>query len=326
MSNEPILLGERYEQNKYRIKIVVGILFIVFFIWLSTNDGLFGLTEYVEVHLDDMKNSVLAILSISTLTSTLISALPGDMATPLAENIAGVADYLLLVFGGIWLQRYVFLSFTGVLLRFVIPLGIGSNTVANVLEQLGFDPSGLIKVKKIEKNITIFSLATILIVPTTIFITSQMEETYQEQIQTTINQSEETQAEVNEVAIENESQSVEESTEENQNEEKNLLEQASEAFNSGVDNLNEFANDAVGSVTNSLTSSANNLVEQTKTTFNNLIDTAAMLIIVNCIIPMIVYVFLIWLMKALFRFDLEPSVNQISKLTPNRKLNRKNRH
>ncbi len=318
MSDKPILLGERYEQNKYHIKVIIGILLIIFFIWLSTKDGLFGLTEYVEVHLDEMKNSVLAILSISTLTSTLISALPGDMASPLAENIAGIADYLLLVFGGIWLQRYVFLSFTGVLLRYVIPLGIGSNVIANILEYIGFDPTKLFKFKRIGKNITIFALATILIVPTTIFITSQMEETYQEQIQTTINQSEETQAEASEAA-ESESQNTEANQEANQDSNQNIFERAGEAFNSGIDNLNEFANDAVGNVT----ASANNLVEQTKTTFNNLIDTAAMLIIVNCIIPMIVYAFLIWLMKVLFRFDLEPSINQMSKLAPNRKLIRK---
>ena len=72
--------------------------------------------------LDEKKETVLKLTAVTTATSTLITVLPGDMATPIAEKLADVSGYLVIVLCAIFLEKYL-LVITGVAVcKVMVPL------------------------------------------------------------------------------------------------------------------------------------------------------------------------------------------------------------
>ena len=57
--------------------------------------------------LDEKKQTVMELTAASTVTSALITLLPGDTATPIAEKMADVSGYLLVVLCAIYLEKYL---------------------------------------------------------------------------------------------------------------------------------------------------------------------------------------------------------------------------
>ena len=62
-------------------------------------------TETVEM-LDEKKGNVLGMTAALVGTSTLITALPDDMGTPVAEQLMDMSDWLLLVLCVVFLEKY----------------------------------------------------------------------------------------------------------------------------------------------------------------------------------------------------------------------------
>ena len=57
--------------------------------------------------LDEKKDTVLELTVAATATSALITLLPGDVATPIAEKIADLSGYLMIVLCAIFLEKYL---------------------------------------------------------------------------------------------------------------------------------------------------------------------------------------------------------------------------
>ena len=71
--------------------------------------------------LDDKKETVLELTAATTATSALITLLPGDTATPIAEKMADLSTYLLVVLCAIFLEKYL-VTITGyAAFRYLIP-------------------------------------------------------------------------------------------------------------------------------------------------------------------------------------------------------------
>ncbi len=71
--------------------------------------------------LDEKKQTVMELTAASTVTSALITLLPGDTATPIAEKMADVSGYLLVVLCAIYLEKYL-VTITGyVAFTYLIP-------------------------------------------------------------------------------------------------------------------------------------------------------------------------------------------------------------
>lgn len=71
--------------------------------------------------LDEKKQTVMELTAASTVTSALITLLPGDTATPIAEKMADVSGYLLIVLCAIYLEKYL-VTITGyVAFTYLIP-------------------------------------------------------------------------------------------------------------------------------------------------------------------------------------------------------------
>ena len=101
------------------IQIILSIALLIFSWWFVDSSVMTDLTTYVTSELDAMREIVVQLTAISTVSSTALTLLPGDIATPLAENLADISDYLLVVFAALWLQKYLFSSMGIIVLKFL---------------------------------------------------------------------------------------------------------------------------------------------------------------------------------------------------------------
>lgn len=287
------------------LSIIVAFAVMLFSWWFLESPIMVNLTEYVTAELDAMREIVVQLTAISTISSTALTLLPGDVATPLAENLADISDYLLVVFAALWLQKYLFSSMGIIVLKYLIPVGMSILIAAGVLDLFNLNPNLSDKIRYFGKRIAFFGTIVFLVVPTTVFITSQIEDTYQTTINQTIEQANQVQTELSDEAVEQDA-NQEETTNDN------FLGQVSDFVTDGVDSVVDFTTGAIEQVT----SVVSDLPDKFMITLNNLIDSVAVLIVVNCIAPLLVFSFLIWVVKMIFQLDLSPSPNASPKFRP----------
>ncbi|MRI81125.1 hypothetical protein GIY11_03750 [Aerococcaceae bacterium DSM 109653] len=287
------------------LSFVVAFAMILFSWWFLESPIMVSLTEYVTAELDAMREIFIQLTAISTISSTALTLLPGDVATPLAENLADISDYLLIVFAALWLQKYLFSSMGIIVLKYLIPVGMSILIAAGVLDLFNLNPNLSDKIRYFGKRIAFFGTIVFLVVPTTLFITSQIEDTYQTTINQTIEQANQVQTELSDEAVEQDA-NQEETTNDN------FLGQVSDFVTDGVDSVVDFTTGAIEHVT----SVVSDLPDKFMITLNNLIDSVAVLIVVNCIAPLLVFSFLIWVVKMIFQLDLSPSSNTLPKFRP----------
>ena len=135
--------------------------------------------------LDEKKQTVMELTAASTVTSALITLLPGDTATPIAEKMADVSGYLLIVLCAIYLEKYL-VTITGyVAFTYLIPIACGMWILNLVFEN--------VTVRKLAAKLAVFGVAIFLVVPASVKISDLIGDTYQAQIQETIDEAKNTQ-------------------------------------------------------------------------------------------------------------------------------------
>ena len=82
----------------------------------------------VEVHkntlqtLDEKKVTAMELTAGVAATSTAISALPGDAATPIAEQVADLTSPLLLILCAIYFEKFLLTTVGYVSFKFLLPV------------------------------------------------------------------------------------------------------------------------------------------------------------------------------------------------------------
>lgn len=143
--------------------------------------------EKTIASLEEKKTTGLGLTTAATLTSTAISAIPGDGATPIAEELAELSSWFLMALSAVYLEKYLVTLIGYVVFRVFIPI-ICFMIIANQFLKI----EGL---SRLATKLTIFSLVSILVIPTSEKI-SQIISTTQEdssitQILESVNQPEE---------------------------------------------------------------------------------------------------------------------------------------
>lgn len=125
--------------------------------------------------LDEKKQTVMELTAASTVTSALITLLPGDTATPIAEKMADVSGYLLVVLCAIYLEKYL-VTITGyVAFTYLIPIACGLWILNLIFANA--------TVRKLAAKLAVFGLAISLVVPASVKISDLIGDTYQAQIE-----------------------------------------------------------------------------------------------------------------------------------------------
>ena len=256
--------------------------------------------------LDEKKQTVMELTAASTVTSALITLLPGDTATPIAEKMADVSGYLLVVLCAIYLEKYL-VTITGyVAFTYLIPIACGLWMLNLICANA--------TVRKLAAKLAVFGLAISLVVPASVKISDLIGDTYQAQIEATIEDAKNTQSILENSGVVDDTNATETSgigtTEASGTVTGNVQEK--ENNNSGsVSNIFDWAKDAisgakdsVANVVKNVTISTEKLVQKVENSLNHFIEAVAVMIITSCVIPMLVLLLFFWMVKIVLDVDL----------------------
>ncbi len=249
--------------------------------------------------LDDKKETVLELTAATTATSALITLLPGDTATPIAEKMADLSTYLLVVLCAVFLEKYL-VTITGyAAFRYLIP-------AACVLLLINLAVNNE-TIRKLASKLLIFGLAIFVVVPASVKMSDLIENTYRAQIESAMEEAKETQDIVGDVS---DRESTTEAASDTQSDRKEQSANNDTTSDSGVFGFLDKAKDAISNAKDSVNDAVSNvaisseeLVKKVENTLNRFIEAVAVMIITSCIIPMLVLVFFFWLIKIMLEVD-----------------------
>lgn len=160
--------------------ILVGVVSATFLGDLTTSPEMYGRT--IE-SLDENSETVLELVAASTLVSAVVSAIPDDTATPIAEKIADFSEYFLLVLCVLFAEKYLLTIIGAATFRILIPL-------ACVLAIISLFTHGT-KARHIALRITIIGLSLFAITPLSVYVSDSIYDTYHSSIEEIIGSAEE---------------------------------------------------------------------------------------------------------------------------------------
>ena len=267
--------------------------------------------------LDEKKQTVMELTAASMVTSALITLLPGDTATPIAEKMADVSGYLLAVLCAIYLEKYL-VTITGyVAFTYLIPIACGLWIFNLIFANT--------TVRKLAAKLAVFGLAISFVVPASVKISDLIGDTYQAQIEATIEDAKNTQSILENSGVVDDDTNATETTGTDaagtvtgnvQEKENNNSDSVSNIFDWAKDAISG-AKDSVANVVENVTVSTEDLVQKVENSLNHFIEAVAVMIITSCVIPMLVLLLFFWMVKIVLDVDL--SGVKIKGMLPERK-------
>ena len=128
--------------------------------------------------LDAKNRTVLELAAGSTATSAAITLLPGDAATPIADKLAELSSYFLIVISALYLEKYL-TTITGyAAFMILIPAACILLAVNEFARRMAL--------QRIAMKLAVFGLAIALVIPASIKVSDMIDETYNASIQQTL--------------------------------------------------------------------------------------------------------------------------------------------
>ena len=119
--------------------------------------------------LDEKKNTVLELTMAATATSAVITLLPGDIGTPIAEKVADLSGYLLIVLCAIFLEKYL-VTITGyAAFKIFIPAACVLFATNLFVSNRSLD--------RLARKLLVFGICIFLVVPSSVKISDLIEHT-----------------------------------------------------------------------------------------------------------------------------------------------------
>ena len=224
---------------------------------------------YHQASIDALAEKQETVLELTA--SAAITLLPGDTATPIAEKLADLSGYFLIVLCAIFLEKYLltitsYVSFT-ILIPAACALGIAALFSEKLRAALG----------KLAWHLLLFALAIAFAIPAGVKVSSMIEDTYCASIEETIANAEQTTEDIQSATSG----------------------ETDEGEKSGLSGL-------FSKVTEGITGAATAAVEQLKTVLNRFIEALAVMLVTSCLIPILVLLFFAWLVKLMLGIEPPP--------------------
>ena len=215
--------------------------------------------------LDKRKVTVMEMTTATAVSSVAIAAIPGDATTPIADQIAELSGYLLIVTGVIMLEKFL-LTLTGCLaFKVLIPIACA----LGILYQ--FVPRTALKQMAI--RLGAFGLAICFIIPASLRVGDLFEETFQ--LYQTVSDAERATEDIRDAADESSGKET-----------------------GGISGW-------FSQIGEQITSGVTEATEKAKEALNHFIDAVAVLVISNCVIPVLVLFAFLWLTKFIVALPFE---------------------
>lgn len=233
--------------------------------------------------LDDKKTIVMELATASTAASAAITLIPGDVGTPIANKLADLSSYFLIVLCAIYLEKYL-VTITGyAAFKILVPIAC-----------VFF--SGYLLWRKeilrvVAQKLLLFGLAVYLVIPASVKVADMIETTYASSIESTIETAKQTTDEIESETGESGQVDDKSSNEKSQSDSDSDSKENAGGFFSGLFNkVQEGVSTATANVENVL---------------NNFIEALAILLVTSCLIPILVLIFFVWLVKMLLGLNID---------------------
>ena len=214
--------------------------------------------------LDQNRTTVLGLSAASAAASAAVSALPSDVCSPLAEQLSEFTTWFLLILSVVFLEKYLLTIFGFAACYILIPAGCGA-LLADC-----FFPSRFLR--SVGPKLVAFGMALLLVIPTSVWVCDQINAIYSKSIELTVQSANAASEELTK-----ETPTGEEST-------------------AVIDEAKSLLGDLSGSVAG--------IVGQFRTVLNRFIEATAVMIVTNCLIPIFVILFFVWIVKTLFNVQI----------------------
>lgn len=234
--------------------------------------------------LDDKKVTVMKLAAAAAASSTAISLIPGDAAMPIANQIAELSGYFIIVLCAILLEKMLISVIGYVAFTYIIP-------AACLLGALY-----LYMKKDILKNLAIklgiFGIVIFMAIPASIKVSDVIYSSYRASVEQTV---------------------------ETTNQNKEYIEEKKKEFSKEDKNWVDKVGDYLSSFTSKIGIGISEITKKGEDTLSTLLDTIAVLIITSCVIPIIVILIFAWIIKILFGFNIKRITPQDKGLIPSQK-------
>jgi len=218
--------------------------------------------------LDEKRDTVMGLAAAAASSSTVISLIPGDAAMPIANQIAELTSYFILILGAILLEKMLIAVVGYVSFTFIIPaaclLGI---TYLYIGKQI---------LRNLAIKLAAFGIILFAAIPASIYVSDFIYDSYQVSIEQTI-----------EIAKQND-EYIEKTKTDLSTEDQNWIEKISDSFSN---------------IASRIGSDLSGMIKKGEDTLAAFLDAIAVLVITSCVIPIVVILIFVWIIKILFSFD-----------------------
>lgn len=223
--------------------------------------------------LDEKKGNVMVLATTTTAASAAISALPNDMGTPIADKLVDFSSYFMVILAVIYLEKFLLTTLGFLGFGILIPVACALFAVAVFLRR---GTLTRVNLQRLGTKLAAFGLALALVVPVSVWLTDNVDATFDESLA------------ASNAAAQEATEQLEESTQEQTQEDTGLLGGIANAVQDGWNGLTQGAQQALDTLGDQL---------------NTMIDTLAVMIVTSCLIPLLVLILFLQLVKIITGLD-----------------------
>lgn len=234
----------------------------------------------VRDSLDGQQTAVGVMAATSTGISAALSAIPGDAMTPIANQLAELSGWFMVIIAAIILQKLLLTTAGFVAFTFIIPFACALGVF--------FVYSGRRAVRAIAYKLAAFGIVLFLAVPGSIFVSGMLTQTHTNLTSVTT----ETAADAKPAAPSEKPDKAE--TQEQRNE--GLIGEIQNFFDDVGSNVENFVDDTAAA--------ANKFSDDAVDALNSYIEKIALFVITTCVMPLLVFLLFGWVIKMLFSIDI----------------------
>lgn len=235
------------------IMAVLVIIGLLSFFWISDIASSESNFAGIYSSLDEKKTTVTELMAVTAGSSTAISLLPGDAGTPIAEQMADLSGYFLFILTAVFLEKWLVTMMGMLAFRIMIPAACLIVIIAILTSSEAIRNIGI--------KVAIVALAFFLLVPASVLVTKQIDESAQESMKITIEETEKEAKEIKDAAQDDK--------------DKNALEKLISRVKGGVSAKIKLFEGQLSKITEHI----------------------AVLIVTSCVIPIGVILFFFWIIK-----------------------------
>ena len=223
--------------------------------------------------LDEKKGNVMVLATTTTAASAAISALPNDMGTPIADKLVDFSSYFMVILAVIYLEKFLLTTLGFLGFGILIPVACALFAVAVFLRR---GTLTRVNLQRLGTKLATFGLALALVVPVSVWLTDNVDATFDESLAAAS------------AAAQEATEQLEENAQEQTQEDQGLLGGIASAVQEGWNGLTQGAQQALDSLGQQL---------------NTMIDTLAVMIVTSCLIPLLVLILFLQLVKIITGLD-----------------------